>query len=81
MVRGGFAKPVVYTIDMEQALLFDDQIQLRSGDRVIVAPTGLSSSSRYMQQVLPFLQGAQAVGLAAQGTASSVNTLGAVTGN
>lgn len=81
VVRGGFAKPVVYTIDMEQALLFDDQIQLRSGDRVIVAPTGLSSSSRYMQQVLPFLQGAQAVGLAAQGTASSVNTLGAVTGN
>lgn len=80
VIRGGFAKPVVYTFDMEEALLYDDQIVLRSGDRVIVAPTGLSSSSRYMQQVLPFLQGAQAVGLAAQGSTSTVNTIGAITG-
>ncbi|MGB1698742.1 MAG: polysaccharide biosynthesis/export family protein [Nannocystaceae bacterium] len=81
VIRGGFAKPVIYTIDMEQALLYDDQIVLRPGDRVVVAPTGLSSSSRYMQQVLPFLQGAQAVGLAAQGASNTANTVGAITGN
>ncbi len=67
IIRGGFAEPVVYRIDLEQALLIDHQIQLRPGDRVVVAPTGLSTSSRYMQQILPFLAGAQALGLAAQG--------------
>jgi hypothetical protein len=67
IVRGGFAKPVVYIVDLEKALLYDDQIKLRSGDRVVVAPTGLSTSSRYMEQVLPFLRGIQALGIAAQG--------------
>jgi polysaccharide export outer membrane protein len=67
VIRGGFAKPVVYRVDLEQALLFDDRVLLRPGDRVVVAPTGLSMASRYMQQILPFLQGAQAIGLAAQG--------------
>lgn len=67
VIRGGFAKPIVYRIDLEQALLYDDQIKLRAGDRVVVAPTGLVTASRYMQQVLPFLVGAQALGLAASG--------------
>lgn len=70
VIRGGFAKPVVYTIDLQEALLVDERIRLRPGDRVVIAPTGLSSASRYMQQVLPFLQGAQAIGLAAQGGAT-----------
>ncbi|HWB78774.1 MAG TPA: polysaccharide biosynthesis/export family protein [Nannocystaceae bacterium] len=70
VIRGGFAKPVVYTIDLQKALLVDEQIRLRPGDRIVIAPTGLSSASRYMQLVLPFLQGAQAIGLAAQGGAS-----------
>ncbi len=81
VIRGGFAKPIIYTINMDQALLYDDRIVLRPGDRVVVAPTGLSSSSRYMQQVLPFLQGAQAVGLAAQGATNTANTIGAISGN
>lgn len=67
VIRGGYAKPVVYRIDLERALLVDEQVRLRPGDRVVVAPTGLSTASRYMQQILPFLQGAQAIGLAAQG--------------
>ncbi len=70
VIRGGFAEPVVYRINLEEALLIDHQIQLRPGDRVVIAPTGLSTSSRYMQQVLPFLAGAQALGLAAQGGAN-----------
>lgn len=75
VIRGGFAKPIVYTLDLEQALLFDDQIRLRNGDRVIVAPTGLATSSRYAGMILPFLQGAQAAGVATSGTTQIINTL------
>ncbi|MEM6992524.1 MAG: SLBB domain-containing protein, partial [Myxococcota bacterium] len=73
VIRGGYAKPVVYIINLERALLFDDAIKLRAGDRVVVAPTGLSTSSRYMEQILPFLRGVQAIGIAAQG-ASNIAT-------
>ena len=67
VIRGGYAKPIVYRIDLEEALIIDDRVVLRPGDRIVVAPTGLSTASRYMQQVLPFLLGVQAAGLAAQG--------------
>ena len=67
VIRGGYAKPIVYVIDLEEALVVDDHVLLRPGDRVVLAPTGLSTASRYMQQILPFLMGAQAAGLAAQG--------------
>lgn len=67
VIRGGYAKPVVYVVELEKALLYDDRIKLRPGDRIIVAPTGLATASRYMEQVLPFLRGAQAAGIAAQG--------------
>jgi polysaccharide export outer membrane protein len=77
VIRGGFDKPVVYTIDLEQALLVDDRIALRPGDRVVVAPTGLSTSSKYMLQILPFLQGAQAAGIATQGASAVVNQVSA----
>jgi polysaccharide export outer membrane protein len=67
VIRGGYAKPVVYLLDLDKAMLVDHEIKLRPGDRVVVAPTGLSTASRYMQQILPFLQGLQAAGIAAQG--------------
>jgi polysaccharide export outer membrane protein len=70
VIRGGFAKPVVYVVDLDKALLVDEQIRLRAGDRVVVAPTGLSTASRYMEQVYPFLQGLQAAGLAASGASN-----------
>lgn len=78
VIRGGFAQPVVYRIELEEALLIDHQIQLRPGDRVVIAPTGLSTASRYMQQILPFLVGAQALGLAAQGGINAANTAAAI---
>ncbi len=74
VIRGGFASPVVYRIDLERALLVDEQILLRPGDRVVIAPTGLATASRYMEQFLPFLMGAQALGLAAQGGVNVANT-------
>jgi polysaccharide export outer membrane protein len=77
VIRGGYARPIVYRIDLDKALLVDHQIALRHGDRVVVAPTGLSTASRYMQQILPFLQGLQAVGITAQG-AGSIATQAAV---
>lgn len=73
VIRGGFAKPIVYRIDLEDALLIDDRILLKAGDRIVIAPTGLSTASRYMQQILPFLLGAQAAGFAAQGATNVVN--------
>ena len=76
VIRGGFAKPIVYTLDLEQALLFDEQIRLRNGDRIVVAPTGLATSSRYMSMIMPFLSGAQAAGVATSGTSQFINTLG-----
>ena len=78
VIRGGFAKPVVYIVDLERAILFDDRIKLRPGDRVVVAPTGLSTSSRYMEQILPFLRGVQAVGIAAQGAANVTTQAAAI---
>ncbi len=44
----------------------------------MIAPTGLSTSSRYMQQILPFLAGAQAIGLAAQGGANATTQAAAL---
>lgn len=69
ILRGGYAKPIVYTIDLEQALLHDHEIVLKPGDRVVLAPTGLATSSRYMDQVWPFLRGVQAIGIAVTGAA------------
>lgn len=80
VIRGGYAKPIVYVIDLEEALVVDDRVLLRPGDRVVVAPTGLSTASRYMQQILPFLMGAQAVGLAAQGATNVATQAAAAAG-
>lgn len=80
VLRGGFAKPIVYRVDLDKALMYDEAIALRPGDRVVVAPTGLSTASEYMKQILPFLLGAQALGLAAQGggnIAGAVSAIGA----
>ncbi len=81
VIRGGFAKPVVYRLDLDKALLYDDQIKLRAGDRVVVAPTGLVTASRYMQQILPFLVGAQALGLAASGASNVASQATAAQGS
>jgi polysaccharide export outer membrane protein len=78
VLRGGFAKPVVYIVNLEKAMLVDDRIKLRAGDRVMVAPTGLSTSNRYMTQILPFLQGVQAIGIAAQGAGNVANQAAAL---
>lgn len=80
ILRGGYAKPVVYTIDLDQALLHDHEIVLKPGDRVVLAPTGLATSSRYMEQVMPFLRGIQAIGIAMSG-ATSVASQAAVLQN
>lgn len=71
VLRGGHARPVVYTLSLEEALLVDDRISLRPGDRIVVAPTGLSTASRYMQQLLPFLLAGQAAGIAASGASNA----------
>lgn len=80
VLRGGLARPIVYTVDLEKALLFDHQIALRPGDRVILAPTGLATSSRYMDQLWSFLRNVQALGIAATGATTVGNAVTATQG-
>ncbi|MCP4606983.1 MAG: hypothetical protein GY847_41805 [Proteobacteria bacterium] len=58
LVRGSWQEPTVYTLKYETVLAYGDRIFLEPGDRVVVQPTGLTTASRYMQQILPFLQAA-----------------------
>ncbi len=58
LVRGSWQEPTVYTLKYETVLAHGDRIFLEPGDRVVVQPTGLTTASRYMQQILPFLQAA-----------------------
>lgn len=55
VVRGGWSEPTVYTLSYESILAHGEAIALQPGDRVVVEPTGLTSATRYMQQLLPFL--------------------------
>ena len=56
LVRGSWKEPVVYTLKYETVLAHGDRIFLEPGDRIVAEPTGLTTASRYMQQILPFLQ-------------------------
>jgi polysaccharide export outer membrane protein len=58
VIRGSWQEPTIYTLSYEQILEHGDRILLEPGDRVVVSPTGLTKLSRYMEQLLPFLQGA-----------------------
>jgi polysaccharide biosynthesis/export protein len=78
ILRGGYARPIVYTIDLEEALLHDHEIVLKPGDRVVLAPTGLATSARYMEQIMPFLRGVQAIGIAASGGAGIAGQVSAI---
>ena len=78
ILRGGHARPIVYTVDLEKALLHDHEIVLKPGDRVVLAPTGLATSSRYMEQINPFLRGVQAIGIATSGAANVAGQAAAI---
>jgi polysaccharide export outer membrane protein len=58
LIRGSWQEPTIYTLSYEQILELGDRVLLSPGDRVVVSPHGLTKLSRYMQQILPFLQGA-----------------------
>jgi polysaccharide biosynthesis/export protein len=58
LIRGSWQEPTVYTLGYDTVLEEGDRIQLRAGDRIVVAPTALTTMTRYMQQILPFLEGA-----------------------
>ncbi len=57
LVRGNWQEPTVYTIHWDTILESGDRILLKAGDRVVVSPTTLTTMSRYMVQILPFLIG------------------------
>jgi len=58
--RGGWNDPRVFTISAEEIYKYGESIQLRSGDRIMVAPTGAASNARAAQLVLPYLSTALA---------------------
>ena len=58
LIRGSWKEPIVYTLEFDTILTHGDRVFLKPGDRIFVQPTGLTTASRYMQQILPFLQAA-----------------------
>ncbi len=58
VIRGNWQEPTIYSLSWNTVLEQGDRILLEPGDRVVVTPTTLTTLSRYMQQILPFLQGA-----------------------
>lgn len=58
VIRGSWQEPTIYTLEYDTVLEQGDRILLEPGDRVVVTPTTLTTLSRYMEQILPFLQGA-----------------------
>ena len=58
LIRGNWQEPIIYTLSYDTILESGDKIMLEPGDRVVVSPTGLTVLSRYMEQILPFLLGA-----------------------
>ena len=61
LVRGGYADPTVYRLDLSDVMnLTGTETVLESGDRVYATVSGLTNWSRFMVQLLPFLQGGEA---------------------
>ncbi len=58
LIRGNWQEPTVYTLSYDSILDNGDRILLQPGDRIVVSPTTLTTLSRYMEQILPFLLGA-----------------------
>ncbi len=65
--RGGWDSPQVFTLSSEDVYNYGESIQLRSGDRVIVAPSAQATNLRAAQLVLPFLTTSMAIILAGIG--------------
>jgi hypothetical protein len=58
LIRGSWQQPTIYTLTYDEVLENGDRILLQPGDRVVAEPTTLTTLSRYMEQILPFLVGA-----------------------
>jgi polysaccharide export outer membrane protein len=54
--RGGWQKPQAYTVSTEDVYQFGTSIQLKPGDRIIVAERGLATWSRTITLLTPWMQ-------------------------
>ncbi len=63
--RGGWQNPRAFTLSTQDVYEFGASIELRPGDRVVVAPRGLANWSRATTLMLPFLQTAVTAGTVA----------------
>ena len=63
--RGGWENPRTFTISSADLYKYGESIQLRSGDRVMVAQTSMFSNAQAAKLVLPYIQTTMSIILAA----------------
>jgi polysaccharide biosynthesis/export protein len=63
--RGGWVRPERYTISTLDLWRFGEDIELVSGDRVVIEPTELASWGRAMALLFPYVQGTASLALSA----------------
>lgn len=56
--RGGWQKPLRFTLHVQDVYEYGTSILLQPGDRVVVGPRGLATFSRTVSLILPLLQAA-----------------------
>ena len=56
LYRGSWQRPKAYRLSTEDIYRFGTSIQLKPGDRILVAPRGLANYNRTVTLMLPFLQ-------------------------
>jgi len=54
--RGGWQRPQAFRVSTEDVYQFGTSIQLRPGDRIIVAPRGLATYARTISLLTPWMQ-------------------------
>ncbi|MDF1700397.1 MAG: polysaccharide export protein, partial [Planctomycetota bacterium] len=62
--RGGWDSPQVFTLSSEDVYKYGQSIHLRSGDRIMIAPSSQATNQRAAQLVLPYINTALAMVLA-----------------
>lgn len=71
--RGGWEAPSAFTLSSEDVYQYGESIQLRSGDRVIIAPSAQATNARAAALTLPFINTALATVLAAAAVHNASN--------
>lgn len=69
--RGGWQNPQAYTLSTEDIYRYGTSIQLRPGDRIVVAPRGLATWSRTITLLTPWMQSGATIAAVAAAVAAN----------